>query len=195
MSVPSVQLSRLVSRVLRHEPRRYDVEVDEQGWASVERLLEGIRRRGGGWADIDRADLREMIDRCAKRRFEMDSGRIRARYGHSLPGRISQVEAAPPTLLFHGTSPRGWAAIRRTGLRPMGRQYVHLSIDVDTARQVGRRKSTTPVILVVRTTAARAAGTRFWLGNDQVWLADHVPTECIDEAADRTSTALDQRAN
>ncbi len=188
MGVPSPQLSRLVSRALRHDPGRFGLNLDGQGWASVERLLEGIRRRGGAWADIDRADLRQMIDHSAKQRFELHGDRIRARYGHSLPGRISKVEAVPPDPLFHGTSARAWAAIRRTGLCPMGRQYVHLSVDVDTANEVGRRKTPAPVILVVRTTPARAAGTRFWPGNDQVWLTDQVRPQYIEELADLDRT-------
>ena len=57
----------------------------------------------------------------------------------------------------------------------MGRQYVHLSIDVDTATQVGRRKSSTLVILQVNAADAHAAGVAFFRGNDFVWLADDVP--------------------
>lgn len=54
----------------------------------------------------------------------------------------------------------------------MRRQYVHLSADGATALQVGRRKFAVPVILVAKTHQATSGGSRFWRGNDVVWLAD-----------------------
>ena len=61
----------------------------------------------------------------------------------------------------------------------MGRQYVHLSVDQETAGQVGRRKARGPVILEVLAAEAHAAGVTFYQGNDQVWLADAVPARFV----------------
>lgn len=58
---------------------------------------------------------------------------------------------------------------------PMGRQYVHLSVDRAMADAVGGRKAKSPTILSVRAHDAWAAGVPFYAGNDNVWLADHVP--------------------
>ncbi len=62
----------------------------------------------------------------------------------------------------------------------MGRQKVHLSSDVDTAVQVGRRHGGRDVV-VLRIDAAQAAqeGVRFYRGNDTTWLADHVPVRYL----------------
>jgi putative RNA 2'-phosphotransferase len=65
----------------------------------------------------------------------------------------------------------------------MRRQYVHLSADVATALQVGRRKAAEPVLLLVHARAAAAAGVRFYLGNELVWLADTVPAEFVERAS------------
>ena len=62
----------------------------------------------------------------------------------------------------------------------MGRQYVHLSLERETAIAVGRRKSPDPIILVVNAQNAWKAGVAFYTGNEKVWLADHVPPEFID---------------
>lgn len=118
----------------------------------------------------------------AKKRHEIDGHRIRALYGHSVPGRVVKAEAAPSEQLFHGTSPQAWTAIQRTGLWPMGRQYVHLSVDAMTAEQVGRRKSSSPVVLLVQAQRAHAGVSRFWRGNNLVWLADHISPEYISAA-------------
>jgi putative RNA 2'-phosphotransferase len=177
VSVSPARLSRLVSHALRHEPWLYELELDDEGWVPVAALLDAIHLQGPEWAQITTADLEAMIAASSKRRHEIDGDRIRALYGHSVPGQVAKVEAEPPARLFHGTSAQAWSTIQRTGLQPMGRQYVHLSVDVATAEQVGRRKAPDPVILIVDTTRARETGSRFWGGNELVWLADHIAPE------------------
>ena len=114
-----------------------------------------------------------------KQRYEMRDGRIRALYGHSLPGRLAKTPAEPPDILYHGTSALALDAIRAEGLKPMGRQYMHLSTDEATAVQVARRKRGTPVILRVRAGEAHRQGHAFYIGNERVWLADGVPPEFL----------------
>jgi putative RNA 2'-phosphotransferase len=65
----------------------------------------------------------------------------------------------------------------------MGRQYVHLSTDVETAEQVGRRKSATPVVLRGAAVEAAGAGVVLYRGNDHVWLADAVPGRFLERVA------------
>ncbi len=124
-----MQLSKRVSHALRHAPWVYELELDEEGWAPVPDLLEALRGQRSAWRGLTEGDLAELVARSDKRRFELRGGRIRALYGHSLPERLRKVPAAPPPILFHGTSRRAVAAIRAGGLRPMRRQYVHLSAD------------------------------------------------------------------
>ncbi len=183
MTVPPERLSRLVSHALRHEPWLYELALDEEGWVPIGALLGAIHEQGQQWLQVDRGELIKMIGSSAKARHEIDGQRIRALYGHSVPGRVVHVEADPPAQLFHGTSPQAWAVIRHSGMRPMGRQYVHLSVDRATAEQVGRRKSATPVILAVQAARAHETGTRFWQGNDAVWLAYYVAADFIAEVA------------
>lgn len=119
---------------------------------------------------------------ASKQRHEIRAGRIRALYGHSLPGRVERVPASPPDEMFHGTSPAAAEAIRvEGGLHPMGgRQFVHLSVDRDMAREVGARKALEPVILAVAAREAATAGVMFYAGNRKVWLADSVPARFIE---------------
>lgn len=181
MSVSPERLSRLVSHALRHEPWLYELELDDEGWVPVDALLDAIHLQGPEWSQITTNDLQAMVAGSSKRRHEIDGNRIRALYGHSVPGQVAKVEAEPPARLFHGTSAQAWSEIRQVGLQPMGRQYVHLSVDVATAQQVGRRKSPRPVILTVDAVRAREAGARFWSGNEFVWLADHIAPEHLAE--------------
>jgi putative RNA 2'-phosphotransferase len=175
-------LSKAVSHALRHAPWLYELEVDEEGWVPVDQLIDALREKGGDWESVDRSSLERMLTTAAKRRHELEGDRIRALYGHSLAGRIQKHQAVPPARLFHGTAPQTWAVIEADGLLPMGRQFVHLSVDRETATSVGRRKSASPIILVVDAAAATSAGVAFYEGNDLVWLADSVPAQFIQVA-------------
>jgi putative RNA 2'-phosphotransferase len=175
----SSRLSRVVSHALRHEPWLYELELDEEGWVTVEELLSALRPEKAEWACLNESDLAEMIAHSDKKRHELKDGKIRAIYGHSTPYKLLKEPSEPPAVLFHGTSPEAAEQIRKDGLKPMWRQYVHLSVDQKTAEQVGRRKAKNPVLFVVDAAMAHAAGVSFYRGNDLIWLADSVPSEFV----------------
>lgn len=166
-----------MSDALRHEPWLYDLELDEAGWVDVDQLLDALHRLDDRWADVDRSTLARMVTASDKQRHELAENRIRAIYGHSVPGRILREPAAPPFVLYHGTDPAVLDDVLATGLRPMRRQYVHLSPDRATAVQVGLRKARPCAVLRVDAGEASAAVVAFYRGNDHVWLADTVPPQ------------------
>ncbi len=168
-------LSRITSHALRHEPWLYELELDEEGWVPMQSLVDALRLEKSSWADLMPSDLEVMIAQSEKKRHEIRDGKIRAFYGHSVPQKIVRDRAAPPHILYHGTSPESVQNIRREGLQPMGRQYVHLSADVETATKVGVRKDKAPVILHINAGAAHANGVLFYHGNEMIWLADAIP--------------------
>lgn len=61
----------------------------------------------------------------------------------------------------------------------MGRQYVHLSVDVETAWAVGERKDSTPLLLEVSALSASERGIQFYRGNEKVWLVRELPVEFL----------------
>ena len=175
----AIELSKLVSHALRHEPWLYELEVDDEGWVPVDSVLAALKEQREEWSALSEADLVYMIEASTKRRHEIDDGRIRALYGHSIPGKLKKAPAVPPELLFHGTAPDVVSLIRSSGLVPMGRQYVHLSVDESTAFEVGRCKAQKPTILRIAAVKAHDRGTQFYEGNERVWLADLVPSEFL----------------
>ncbi len=190
VTVSLPELSRTVSHALRHEPWLYELELDEGGWAPVEQLLEGLRRVDHKWVDIDRSTIERMMADAARPRHELRGDRIRALYGHSVPGRIRKERARPPDVLYHGTSPAALGQVLDEGLKPMGRQYVHLSPEYQTAVQVGLRKARPCAVLRVEAARAWTEGTPFYAGNQMVWLADFVPApylQVVDVDSDNDS--------
>jgi putative RNA 2'-phosphotransferase len=181
MSTDLTALSRTISHALRHRPGQYGLTLDPDGWVELEDLLAALRARGRQWADVDRGTLEEMMRDASKQRFEIAGTRIRARYGHSTGGQIVGELEEPPQILYHGTPPEAAVKIRVEGLRPMRRQSVHLSADIETAQIVGGRRSDHPVILKVAARDAWKDGARFWRGNDTTWLSDAIPAEYLTE--------------
>src|SRR5919205_3614317 len=110
-STELVALSKTVARALRHAPWQYELEPDQEGWVSVASLLDGLHAGGKRWKHVSEADLQEMVEGSDKRRYEIRDGRIRALYGHSLPGRLEREAAIPPPILYHGTSEHALARI------------------------------------------------------------------------------------
>ncbi|MBI5957516.1 MAG: RNA 2'-phosphotransferase [Chloroflexi bacterium] len=173
------RLSKTIAVALRHNPEKFGLTLDTEGWTLVDDLLSALRRRNREWRDLTGTDLLKMIEQSTKQRYELRDGKIRAFYGHSLDEKIEKTPAEPPEMLYHGTSPAAAAVILAEGLKPMSRQYVHLSTDLQTAQMVGSRHAASPVVLIVQALAAYQAGVQFYLGNEDIWLADDIPPQFI----------------
>lgn len=173
-----LKLSKEVSYALRHAPWEYELELDNLGWVSIEQILNALRL-DKQWKLITENDLSKMIEVSDKKRHEILEGNIRALYGHSVPQKILKKDGISPSNLYHGTARQLVEKILTEGLQPMGRQYVHFSVDRETANMVGKRKDATPVLLKVDAERASNEGIKFYEGNNAVWLADYVPAEFI----------------
>jgi putative RNA 2'-phosphotransferase len=171
----TVKTSKFLSLVLRHQPDAVGLVLDEGGWVDVDELIAACAARG---RRMTRADLDHVVATNNKKRFaySADGRRIRASQGHSVTVELGLEAAEPPEVLYHGTATATLPLILREGLRPMSRQDVHLSADVETARRVGSRHGR-PVVLVVEAAALAAAGHEFRLSANGVWLTDAVPPE------------------
>lgn len=173
------RLSKFIALILRHKPEEIGITLDEHGWASVPLLISGINKRG---YEIDMSILEEIVDEDEKQRysFNSDKTKIRANQGHSVNVDVELKECEPPEQLFHGTGEKFAAAIRKEGLIPKSRLYVHLSKDKETAEKVGSRHGK-PHIFFVHSGKMYRAGYKFYLSENGVWLTKFVPPEFLGE--------------
>jgi putative RNA 2'-phosphotransferase len=167
-----------MSFVLRHHPEEIGLGLDVEGQADIDKLVTALHRRPG-FDNVTRKEVEEIALGPGASRFEIRGNLIRARYGHSLAKPVRLEAAPPPSELFQGTTAPAATAILAAGLKAHGRQRVHLSADVTSAREIGRRRSEDPVILKIDTAAATKAGVKFYPGGPAVWLADDIPATCI----------------
>lgn len=176
-----VSISKLLSLMLRHEPGRFGIVLDAEGFAPLEEVLAAVRTRSPDTTAADLLAVAATIE-PEKQRFSIVDDEIRANYGHSFADRISHSAAVPPRLLFHGTHAAAIDLILRDGLRPMKRQYVHLTPDVELASRVGARRGK-PMLIEVDAAVANAAGTVFYRANESFWLVDELPAAFLRRAS------------
>lgn len=173
-----IAASKFLSLVLRHRPDKIGLQLDEEGWGSVDELLKGCRAKG---KSITLAQLCEIVETSPKQRFAFsdDGLKIRASQGHSVDVELGYQPMAPPDRLFHGTVAASIPSIREEGLSKMNRHHVHLSPDRETATIVGARRGKA-LILVVRAGEMAAQGHHFYCSANGVWLTTSVPARFID---------------
>ncbi|WP_244562961.1 RNA 2'-phosphotransferase [Paenibacillus uliginis] len=173
-----LKLSKGVAHALRHAPWEYELEMDSEGWVETEQLVMALRL-DKQWDLLQAGDLSNMLDAADKKRYEIKDGKIRALYGHSFPQKIKKSPGTPPPVVYHGTPRHLVEQIMNDGLRPMGRQYVHLAAESDMAIMVGKRRDSEPVLLGIHAEMASKDGIIFYQGNNTVWLSDFVPSRYI----------------
>lgn len=172
--------SRFLSEILRHKPEKIGLQLDSQGWASIETILAKSPILKGVALTRDLID--QAVDENDKQRFAVseDGKMIRARQGHSIKVDLGLAQAVPPTRLYHGTIEQFLPSILKQGLIPKDRHHVHLSVDRVTAQRVAsRRKGQKTVLLEVDCKAMLANGCQFFLSENRVWLVDHVAPDYL----------------
>ncbi|OKJ06607.1 RNA 2'-phosphotransferase [Kitasatospora sp. CB01950] len=176
-----VRTSKMLSRILRHDPGAIGVTLDAAGWVPVDALLAALARHN---RRLTRAQLDHVVATNNKRRFAYseDGSAIRASQGHTVEVDLGLPATTPPDVLFHGTAERNLPYILAEGLRPMARQDVHLSADTGTAVKVGSRHGR-PVVLEVDAAVMAADGHEFRVSANGVWLTDAVPVQYLRRTA------------
>lgn len=174
-----VKLSKFLSLVLRHKPETIGIQLDKNGWTDVQILLQKIQQFGKA---IDLKTLQAVVDNNDKKRFAFneDRSKIRANQGHSLKIELGYTPQTPPDILYHGTVERFLESIFQTGLDKRQRHHVHLSSEIATATNVGKRRGK-PVILKINTLKMHADGFLFYLSKNGVWLTEKVPLKYINQ--------------
>ena len=132
--------------VLRHKPEAIGLVLDRRGRALIPELLERLSAHG---KPITKSDLEEIVRTDNKGRFVIDGKYIYAAQGHSIDVDIPLEEREPPEFLYHGTAWKNIGSIFSSGINSQERAYVHLSEDIKTAQEVGKRHGNPTVLIVL----------------------------------------------
>lgn len=171
--------SKFFSQLLRHRPELVGLELEEGGWTDTKLFLEKINNYKNG-EPITFPELEYIVINNDKQRFGFneDKTKIRANQGHSTNVKMNYQPSTPPPVLYHGTATKNVDSILKNGIIKGSRQYVHLSVDTETAHKVGSRHGK-PYIFKIETFKMQEAGLEFYQSENGVWLIDFIPSEFL----------------
>jgi putative RNA 2'-phosphotransferase len=177
--INQTNLSKTISYALRHNPSEFGLQLDGQGWTDIDELIEGLILNVPEYADVELGLIEQILDSMEKKRWEIEGNRIRAMYGHSIPEKITYQSKTPPQLLYHGTSSENIELIKKEGLKPMSRQYVHLTTDPNLALLVAKRHTKQPVLLTIKALEAALETIEFYSPSETIWLSPRIPAQFL----------------
>ncbi|WP_456420645.1 RNA 2'-phosphotransferase [Thermococcus sp.] len=170
------RVSKLIAYILRHSPGEFGLKPDEEGFVPLKELVNALRRV---YPDVTCDFVREIVENDPKGRYEIRGNKIRARYGHSFEVTLNHEEDRETKILYHGTPRRNLGRIMKGGLKPMKRQFVHLTTSGKEALETGRRHGKDVVLLIIDADCLRKRALRIYKAGKKVRIVKHVPSECI----------------
>jgi putative RNA 2'-phosphotransferase len=174
------RLSKIISHALRHKPQDYNLELSKNGWVSVSELVSAIKGKFIDYSNLTSHDIINLVRGSNKKRHQIVNGQIRALHGHSIKVESDHEPITPPNKLFHATSSGYWEKIKEEGLKPMSREYVHLSAHRQGAIEVAIKKYKEIILLKIDSVKAAEDGILFY-SNDKasIWLSAYIPPQYI----------------
>lgn len=174
------RVSKRLSFMLRHSTEPIYIDING-GWADVTEIISNLKKRV---PEFNMETLEQIVAEDEKGRYSFDEThtRIRANQGHSIPNVVVSMDRPePPEFLYHGTATRYLDSIMSEGLKPMNRQFVHISPDYETAVKVGSRHGK-PVVLRFRAKDYVNDGYELFRSSNGVWQAKFVPAAYLSVA-------------
>ena len=175
MSKDKTKVSKTLSYILRHKPEKFGIKLDKHGWANISDILIKL--------DVDLDTIKDVVSSCDKQRFQLsdDISKIRASQGHTIKVDVQLKKCTPPIKLYHGTKSQFIDDIMKDGLKPMRRQHVHLSKDLETAEKVSSRRKGDSIILEISARQMMLDGLDIYISQNGVYLTEYVPSVYLTE--------------
>jgi putative RNA 2'-phosphotransferase len=168
-------MGRLIAGALRHFPDDLDLAMDSKGWVELLDLSNVIHNRHR-WADKNL--VMALVESDPKKRYEIDNGRIRARYGHSVAVELDHPENELP-LLYYGANEEEAERILEVGLKSASQRYVHLSTTPEKAWHVGTFRTSNPKVIEADAASAKADGVKMMTVNEDIVLSEPIPPQFL----------------
>ncbi len=182
------RITRSLAYMLRHQPEKFDLELDRHGFARLDEVVRALQERLG--EPVDAADVHAAVDAGDRPRYEITGDLVRALYGHSIDVEPGEP-ARPPEFLYVGIEARDLSRAQQFGLRGGRRRFLHLALSLDDAREAGRRAAREYSVLRIYALDAWEEGVNFF-DRKALFLAEHVPTEYI-EVLEQGTDGYDER--
>ena len=119
------RISKFISFVLRHKPDHIGLELDGNGWADVNTLIQQCNQHN---VPLTFELLKHVVDTNSKKRFSFNDefNKIRANQGHSISIELDLKPVEPPPILYHGTAEKFVQSILEKGLLKQEREIARI---------------------------------------------------------------------
>jgi 2'-phosphotransferase len=195
-------ISQTLSMLLRHQAQEQGIQIDPQGWVSLDDALEFVNRPDDdeevAWEGIPVTldEIRTVANNSDKQRFaiwEVQLPMIRASQGHTMKGinpDFDPVNLDQTPLGLHGTYHEAWKIIKAEGLHKMDRNHIHMARDMPgESGVISGMRANCEVLIWIDLVKASAEGIRFMASANGVILTEGIdgviPPKYFSKVVDR----------
>lgn len=178
------KISKALSWVLRHGIIKLKLEIDSNGYVSLDDIF---TLNNFNECTIDH--ITQIIENDSKQRFTMirqnNKYYIRANQGHSkdignliddktLLSLLPKDQLRKYSKAYHGTDTKSWKLIQNDGLKPMSRKHCHLAKSFDNKQVISGMRNNCAVILEIDLVKAFDSGIQFYESDNGVILTSNM---------------------
>jgi putative RNA 2'-phosphotransferase len=189
-------LGRIMAGILRHFPERFNLDMDEEGFVDIYKLVNAVKRkRGDRMRWLRPTHIIGLAETDPKGRYQVENNHVRATYGHSRPLKMSLPTDNIPEKLYYPVQESEVEGIMKEGILPHGRMMVHLSKTYWDAFEAGAHQETPrPRILRIDAESAQNNGIIIQRAGKTVFTVEEVPPDFISQADESDIDQDDPRA-
>lgn len=172
------KLGRIMAGILRHFPEKFNLQIDEHGWIELYKFVYAVKIQSKfRW--LKEYHIKAIVETDDKGRYEIKENRIRATYGHTINVDLDLPTENIPDKLYYPATLEEADIILETGLKPIDRKKVHLSLTEKDAKVAGLYRNGNPIILEVDVKKAIENGIVIQKAGKTVFLVDEIPKEYL----------------
>ena len=129
----TTRIAKALSHLLRHGSARNQVQLDTEGYITIEQLLKHRLLSGDTPENLVKSALKDAKGRFSVKYVDSKPIALRANWGHSINhiaastlGHTKVTHKDKISTVYHVTSLKAYLKIRKYGLSRMNRQFIHL---------------------------------------------------------------------
>mgnify|MGYP001998067919 CR=1 FL=1 len=176
MSKSNANVSRGLSKLLRHAAIEDRIAISKKGWVNTVDAIRWLKTNRG--ISCNETDIRNVVETDQKQRYSLQKSDtqlfIRANQGHSMPGIVVDMKVLAcedVNFVVHGTYYQAWEHIKTKGLSIMGRHHVHFARELPHENCViSGMRSSCQVLIWIDVCKAMTAGMKFFESDNGVIL-------------------------
>jgi len=177
-------LGRTITKILRHKPEKYHLEIDEHGYVNIDEMVQEIRFYNRRLHFVGPSHIYAVILTDGKGRYQLSDNKryLRATYGHTIDVDLSDLPSdGIPEILYYPTSEEEFDILKENGILPSDRRWVHLSSSAEKAYIAGLYHFDSPLLIPIKSNVVLESGEKIYHAGQEVFICKFVPPESMME--------------